>query len=165
MNCSTESPIQSPHPVHLKRDRDEHMQTEVICETCKSWVATWIGNSTNLYCHLKTKHSNLYQLCLAEKSSSTDESTHIPEPNISITSNFNRLTPYPASSWHHREITKAMPCYLAKDIIPAASAPSPSAPKHLLWYSAIHYSFYMLRKAQHFIFCHHSWSSYSCNCI
>ncbi|XP_051520235.1 uncharacterized protein si:dkeyp-117b8.4 isoform X1 [Myxocyprinus asiaticus] len=88
---------------------DDYMQTEVLCKTCKSRVAAQRGNTTNLYNHLKSKHKNLYQICLAEKSSSTGGSTLFPEPKQqSIASGFESSTTYPAGSQHHREITEAI---------------------------------------------------------
>ncbi|XP_052413836.1 E3 SUMO-protein ligase ZBED1-like [Carassius gibelio] len=106
--------------------RDDHMQTEVICKTCKSRVATKTGNTSNLFSHLKAKHNDLYQLCSAEKSSSSGESTLVHQPKQqSISSSFESITPYPVSSRRHREITEAITRYLAKDMVPIATVGKP----------------------------------------
>ncbi len=104
-------------------NKDDTLQTQVICKSCRRVVATSRGNTTNLHSHLQHNHKDLYE-ALHEVSVSKSKTTDLKSRSskavqqASIPQSFASVTPYEKTSKRHKEITEAISRYLAKDMMP-----------------------------------------------
>ena len=99
---------------------DDVLQTQVLCKTCRTAVATSRGNTTNLHHHLQHKHKELHEQFKASQTTKpkTLSSSKSKTLQQSISQSFACVTPYEKTSKRHGEITEAITRYLAKDMMP-----------------------------------------------
>ncbi|XP_010772682.1 zinc finger BED domain-containing protein 1-like [Notothenia coriiceps] len=95
-------------------DPDDDLQKVVHCKHCSRMVATTSGNTTNLLNHLQRHHK--IQYALAKKDNPKKKSNPQTTTQTSISQTLFNGTPYSHSSRRHKEITKAITFYLAKDM-------------------------------------------------
>lgn len=96
---------------------EDDAQRVIICKQCFCIVAAPQGNTTNLYNHLKRHHKIQYELAMRDKGA-TPQNTSRQTTQTSITQTLYGASPYPSSSQRHKDITKAITYYLAKDMAP-----------------------------------------------
>ncbi|XP_053298983.1 E3 SUMO-protein ligase ZBED1 [Pleuronectes platessa] len=99
---------------------DDVLQTQVLCKTCRTAVATSRGNTTNLHHHLQHNHKELHEQFKASQTTKpkTLSSSKSKTLQQSISQSFACVTPYEKTSKRHGEITEAITRYLAKDMMP-----------------------------------------------
>ncbi|CAI5677617.1 unnamed protein product [Oreochromis niloticus] len=103
-------------------DKDDVLQTQVLCKTCRTLVATTRGNMTNLHHHLQYNHRELFEEFQKDRASQTKvanvktKSTAVQQP--SLYPSFSSGTPYEKTSKRYKEITEAITHFLAKDMMP-----------------------------------------------
>lgn len=103
--------------------RDDVLQKQVLCKSCRTLVATTRGNTTNLHSHLQHNHKDLYQE-FQKSSVSKSKTTNVKSSSsktvqqTSIHQSIASLTPYEKTSKRHKETTEAIARYLAKDMMP-----------------------------------------------
>ncbi|XP_065105792.2 E3 SUMO-protein ligase ZBED1-like [Paramisgurnus dabryanus] len=110
--------------------RDDALQTQVLCKTCRTVVATSRGNTTNLHHHLQYNHKELHEQFKTSqttkpKTSSSKSKTLPSLQQQSISQSFASVTPYETTSKRHKEITEAITRYLAKDMMPINTVTKP----------------------------------------
>ena len=99
---------------------DDISQSKVICKVCFANVATLRGNTTNLRSHLQHKHPKEYDELRLKQNSAGETEKHIPKQprQLSVASCIDASTPYSKNSQRHKDITKAVTSFLAKDMVP-----------------------------------------------
>ncbi|CAI5669823.1 unnamed protein product [Oreochromis niloticus] len=103
-------------------DKDDVLQTQVLCKTCRTLVATTRGNTTNLHHHLQYNHRELFEDFQKDRASQTKvanvktKSTAVQQP--SLYQSFSSGIPYEKTSKRYKEITEAITHFLAKDMMP-----------------------------------------------
>ncbi|XP_053170155.1 zinc finger BED domain-containing protein 4-like [Scomber japonicus] len=107
--------------------KEDNLQSQVLCRTCRAVVATSRGNTTNLHHHLLHHHKELHEQFKASQSRapSSSKATRPSLQQQSIAQSFVRLTPYEKSSKRHIEITEAITHCLAKDMMPTNTVTRP----------------------------------------
>ncbi|XP_049909754.1 E3 SUMO-protein ligase ZBED1-like [Epinephelus moara] len=109
--------------------REDDLQTQVLCRTCRAVVATSRGNTTNLHHHLLHHHQELHEQFKASQSKAQkSSSSKVTLPSLqqqSIAQSFVSTTPYDKSSKRHTEITEAIIHYLAMDMMPIITVTRP----------------------------------------
>ena len=111
--------------------RDDLLQTEVICRTCKSLVKRTTGNTTNLRSHLEHHHKGLFQEFLKLNAASQapkkakDEASGKDLTQASVQQSFAIVTPYEKTSKRYKEITQVITYFLAKDMMPLRTVEKP----------------------------------------
>lgn len=107
--------------------RSDKQQVSVCCKICRRVVPSSGGNTTNLFHHLKSMHSIEYAECQKMKYNK-NLSQHVPEaappaPAVSKEKPIQQtqiavFMPYDKNSKRHKDITKAVTNFLAKDMMP-----------------------------------------------
>lgn len=109
--------------------REDDLQAQVLCRTCRAVVATSRGNTTNLHHHLLHHHQELHEQFKASQSKAQkSSSSKVTLPSLqqqSIAQSFVSTTPYDKSSKRHTEMTEAITHYLAKDMMPINTVTRP----------------------------------------
>lgn len=107
--------------------RDDLLQTEVICRTCKSLVKRTTGNTTNLRSHLEHHHKDLFQEFLNKlnDSQAPKKASGKKVTQTSVQQSFASVTPYEKTSKRYKEITEAITYCLAKDMMPMRTVEKP----------------------------------------
>ena len=109
--------------------REDDLQTQVLCRTCRAVVATSRGNTTNPHHQLLNHHKELHEQFKAGQSGAqTLSSSKVTRPSLrqqSIAQSFVSATPYEKSSKRHIEITEAITHCLAKDMMPINTVARP----------------------------------------
>ncbi|KAL6473716.1 hypothetical protein MHYP_G00172770 [Metynnis hypsauchen] len=112
--------------------RSDKLQVSVCCRMCRRVVPTSSGNTSNLFHHLKQFHSTEYSESLKMRhhkslSQPVPETSPAPPPSPAGVSSKEKPTqqtliaafmPYDKQSRHHKDITKAVTNFLAKDMMP-----------------------------------------------
>ena len=90
------------------------------CRVCYQEVPAKDCNMTNLYSHIKNRHQEMHsQLLLAMpkgKTSATKSTTQ-----QTLTGVWENTQAYPSSSREHKELTKAVTFFIAKDMFPIST--------------------------------------------
>ncbi len=89
-------------------------QKHFMCKICCTVVLASLGNTTNLFNHLKFKHRPIYDQLIKKKQQTTPTTSSATQSSIKDT-HFS-ATPYPSSSERHKKITAAVAHFLAKDM-------------------------------------------------
>ena len=84
---------------------DDVLQTQVLCKTCRTAVATSRGNTTNLHHHLQHNHKELHEQFKASQTTKpkTLSSSKSKTLQQSISQSFACVTPYEKTSKRHGE--------------------------------------------------------------
>ncbi|XP_061608235.1 E3 SUMO-protein ligase ZBED1-like [Phyllopteryx taeniolatus] len=102
-------------------------QTTILCKICLAKVAAGGGNTSNLLHHLSRKHVSEYEECMKLRSAaapSTSSSSSAAAAAGAAGSPktpqdaFSRAAPYDRKSKRWIDITNAIACHLAKDMVP-----------------------------------------------
>ncbi len=92
-------------------------QKHIMCNICYAVVLAPLGNTTNLFNHLKFKHRPIYdQLIKKKQKEQRTTPTTSSATQSSIKDTLFSATPYPSSSERHKKITDAVAHFLAKDV-------------------------------------------------
>ena len=92
------------------------------CKICRATVSTKMSNTTNLHFHLRQKHPQLYAELMktSEKECSLSTSKAANKASTkTIKDLFEARTKLSSSSREHKELTKSVTYFLAKDMLPA----------------------------------------------
>ena len=99
-------------------------QDKPVCKLCNSCVSAKYGNTSNLYSHLKNQHQDAYAQVLKQskgKQRLSTDSSHSSTEQPSIVECFQKNTKLNVKSKEHKELTKAITYWLAKDMHPTYS--------------------------------------------
>ncbi|KAK0132989.1 hypothetical protein N1851_008372 [Merluccius polli] len=86
-------------------------QSEVLCRSCLTTIATKHGSTTNMFHHLKQHHRAARRVYGNERN--TGNFSVIPKE-----AQTNSVTPYESTSTRHKDITDAITYHIAKDMVP-----------------------------------------------
>ncbi len=94
-------------------------QMQVLCKSCWKTVR---GNATNLHSHLEHNHMELFEDFRKCKAISTKTANEKPSNNkgavqTTIDQSFTNATSNGKTSKRHKELTDAVTCFLAKDMM------------------------------------------------
>ena len=98
------------------------------CKVCCATVATKTSNTTNLRVHLRQKHPQLFAefMKTSEKEcSSSTTMTTSKATDKTVKGLFEARTKLSSSSREHKELTKSVTYFLAKDMLPAYTVEKP----------------------------------------
>lgn len=116
--------------------REDSSQTKPVCKICRRTVSTKLGNTINLFNHLKSYHPVEYKksplkrstsaaahsdTCMSSGGSHASTSSGARVKQQSIASSFAAVTPYERNSRQAKTITNAVTYCLAKDMMPIYS--------------------------------------------
>lgn len=95
-------------------------QKTVICRVCKKSVPTKDGNTTNLFHHLRHKHTVEYDECqkMRETAQGSSHVTRKTPTQTKIAELFTHCTPYDKQSKRWKELSESVAFCLAKDMLP-----------------------------------------------
>lgn len=99
--------------------KDDVNQSDVLCRSCLTKIATKQGSTTNMFHHLKQHHRVLHEECMTmrETPGTSQSSQNKPKQSL-IADAFSSVTPYESTSTRHKEITDAITYHIAKDMVP-----------------------------------------------
>ncbi|KAI2645977.1 E3 SUMO-protein ligase ZBED1 [Labeo rohita] len=97
--------------------KDDVNQSDVLCRSCLTKIATKQGSTTNMFHHLKQHHRVLHEECMTmrETPGTSQSSQNKPKQSL-IADAFSSVTPYESTSTRHKEITDAITYHIAKDM-------------------------------------------------
>ncbi|XP_069821004.1 E3 SUMO-protein ligase ZBED1-like [Dendropsophus ebraccatus] len=100
-------------------------QKNIICKLCRARIIAKMGNTTNLFYHLKTKHVLEYEDSqklrppqTPSQSSGNQKGGPAPTQQINILKAFSKGIPYDKRNRRWIEITNAITLFLCKDMVP-----------------------------------------------
>ena len=92
------------------------------CKICRATISTKTSNTTNLHVHLRQKHPQLYT-GLMKTSGKESNTTSVSSKTVKDL--FEARTKLSSSSQEHKELTKSVTYFLAKDMQPAYTVEKP----------------------------------------
>ncbi|KAL2081527.1 hypothetical protein ACEWY4_023380 [Coilia grayii] len=105
---------------HFGFEESDEKQQRIMCKICYKVISAPLGNTTNLFNHLKQKHKVTHDELIKkqkDKISATTSKTSMLTQS-SITDTMFNATSYPTSSERHKTLTAAVGYFLAKDMQP-----------------------------------------------
>ena len=95
------------------KEADE-AEDHIMCKMCYNVISAPLGNTTNLFNHLRRNPNVAYdELATKQKHKTTTQTT---AGQTSITTTLYNATPYPSNSDKHTKITAAIGYFLAIDM-------------------------------------------------
>lgn len=114
--------------------RPENIETPV-CKICFRVIPAKASNTSNLYAHLKSQHPHIYLEVKSKSNQAPTTSTSSGEPSKEHTTMmreiFQRKDKFDPKPREHRDLTKAVTYYIAKDRMPLNIVSKPGF-QHLL---------------------------------
>ena len=96
-----------------------------VCKFCLSIVSAKDGNTTNLYAHLRNKHPDEYAATKIKTSQPRKRSNHRDPGQPTIQDSFLHGCKLPTNCKEHKQLTKSITYWLAKDGQPEYSVEKP----------------------------------------
>lgn len=122
--------ISSPAWQHFGFYKSDKTQTTVVCKICREVVRTKSGNTTNLFYHLNRSHPQEYELCRAVRGSTSSAgfsgaAASTKTKQVQTKLGFGSSEKYDKVSKRHKDITHAVACFIARDMLPIATVEKP----------------------------------------
>ena len=120
--CETKSSIWKYFGFVPDKDGKPSNVEKPQCKICRATISTKTSNTTNLHVHLRQKHPQLYT-GLMKTSGKESNTTSVSSKTVKDL--FEARTKLSSSSREHKEITKSVTYFLAKDMQPAYTVEKP----------------------------------------
>ena len=89
------------------------------CKICCATISTKTSNTTNLHFHLRQKHPQLHAELMKTSECNSSSSSTSKTSSKTVKELFEARTKLSSSSREHKELTKSITYFLAKDMLPA----------------------------------------------
>ena len=106
---------------HFGFEESDEAQAHIMCKMCYNVISAPLGNTTNLFNHLRHNHKVAYDklgLLKKQKEKTTTPTTSV---QTSISNTLYNAIPYPSNSDRNKQITAAIGYFLAKDMHPIST--------------------------------------------